>query len=221
MIHTSQPTLLVKAFERAGISDPNIRTSPLPKYPDFDPSPPSLLPSATNRPTFRSLLGDLRYPADCTRPDITFCTARLARHITAPTTQYNTLLKHTLRYLNHSEHYGTILPSSATSNRITTYSDSDYAEIVDRKSISGVLHRVYGAHVPWQSKKQSVVERSTCEAEYMAQRRALQHVVWLRQLLESMRIVATDPSFQFYMDNASVIKMLNTSRRFISGNRSM
>lgn len=59
--------------------------------------------------------------------------------------------------------------------RVTTYSDVDYGESTDGKFTSGSAHFAYSALVSWQSKKQSIVALRTCEAEYIAGSRALQH----------------------------------------------
>ncbi|RVW79511.1 Retrovirus-related Pol polyprotein from transposon TNT 1-94 [Vitis vinifera] len=57
-----------------------------------------------------------------------------------------------------------------TENRDTeVYSDADWAgNIIDRRSTSGYCSFVWGNLVTWRSKKQSVVARSSAEAEYRA-----------------------------------------------------
>ncbi|RVW25300.1 Retrovirus-related Pol polyprotein from transposon RE1 [Vitis vinifera] len=57
-----------------------------------------------------------------------------------------------------------------TENRDTeVYSDADWAgNIIDRRSTSGYCSFVWGNLVTWRSKKQSVVARSSAEAEYKA-----------------------------------------------------
>lgn len=83
-IHLSHPALIAKLIELSGLRDVNICNSALPKQPDFvsHSLPPPL--SATDQLIYQSLLGDLRYLAASTHPDIAFATARLTHHIARP-----------------------------------------------------------------------------------------------------------------------------------------
>ncbi|RVX12388.1 Retrovirus-related Pol polyprotein from transposon RE1 [Vitis vinifera] len=73
-----------------------------------------------------------------------------------------------LRYLKMTPGKGLFFRK--TENRDTeVYSDADWAgNIIDRRSTSGYCSFVWGNLVTWRSKKQSVVARSSAEAEYRA-----------------------------------------------------
>lgn len=60
------------------------------------------------------------------------------------------------------------------------------------------------AVISWASKKQSVVALSTTEAEYIALCSASQETVWLRRLLESVRVRQVGPTTVFE-DNQGTI----------------
>lgn len=82
--HISQPALVSKSLHKSYMHVCNSKPTPLPKNTKFDPSPTSPeLPSA-HKEVFQSIIGDLRYPADSTRPDISFSSALLARHTAIP-----------------------------------------------------------------------------------------------------------------------------------------
>lgn len=84
-IHASQPTIIEKAIATAGLTEANKRPSPIPHRTEFDPIPTPPPLAQAEILTFRSILGDLLFLADCTRPDIAFTTARLARYTNKPT----------------------------------------------------------------------------------------------------------------------------------------
>ncbi|RVW15007.1 hypothetical protein CK203_090450 [Vitis vinifera] len=52
----------------------------------------------------------------------------------------------------------------------------------------GVLYFVEGNLVTWQSKKQSVVARSSAEAEFRAIAHDICEVLWIKQLLEELKV---------------------------------
>ena len=46
----------------------------------------------------------------------------------------------------------------------------------------------------WQSKKQAIVTLSTCEAEYVAASSCVNHAIWLRYLLEDLKLEQSGPT---------------------------
>ena len=57
-----------------------------------------------------------------------------------------------------------------------------------------------GNLVSWKSKKQSVVSRSSAEAEYRSMANGVAEILWLRSLLEELGIEYENP-LMLYCDN--------------------
>ena len=67
---------------------------------------------------------------------------------------------------------------------VEAFTDADWAGCqLDRKSISGYCTTVWGNVVTWQSKKQSVVARSSAEAEFRALAQGICKFLWIKKLL--------------------------------------
>ncbi|KAF4143587.1 putative reverse transcriptase Ty1/copia-type domain-containing protein [Phytophthora infestans] len=65
--------------------------------------------------------------------------------------------------------------------------DADWANNTeDRKSISGVVVRVYGCAVAWVTRRQSVVAKSSTAAEFIAASIGVEEARWTRMLLQSL-----------------------------------
>ncbi|RVW61479.1 Retrovirus-related Pol polyprotein from transposon RE1 [Vitis vinifera] len=73
-----------------------------------------------------------------------------------------------LRYLKGSPGRGLFFKKS-DSKKVEIYTDADWAGAADdRRSTTGYCTYVWGNLVTWRSKKQSVVARSSAEAEFRA-----------------------------------------------------
>jgi hypothetical protein len=154
---------------------------------------------------YRSIIGSLRYLTHA-RPDITYAVGYLSRFMESPASDHLAAVKQLLRYIAGTlnfgcrYHYG----DSAT---LVGFSDSDHAGNVDsRKSTSGVLFFLGESPISWQSKKQSVVAKSSCEAEYIAAATAACQGIWLARLLGELLNKRTAP-FVLYIDNKSTISL--------------
>ena len=88
--------------------------------------------------------------------------------------------------------------------KVISYSDADFANEDDRKSVSRYV--IYGtAPIAWASKKQTTVAQSTCEAEYIA----LNAVVTLQRCLGEMYCEQTGLEIDItnLVDNQRAIKI--------------
>ena len=76
--------------------------------------------------------------------------------------------------------------SNVVAGVLTGYSDSNYAEDEDWKSIGGFMFLLASSAVMWGSRKQDLVAASTTEAEYIAYSEAAKEACWLQQLCLDM-----------------------------------
>uniref|UniRef100_A0A2N9FRX8 Reverse transcriptase Ty1/copia-type domain-containing protein n=1 Tax=Fagus sylvatica TaxID=28930 RepID=A0A2N9FRX8_FAGSY len=77
--------------------------------------------------------------------------------------------------------------SAQSSLELRAYADADWAgDPTDRRSTTGYCFLLGSSLISWRSKKQSVVARSSTEAEYRALADATSELLWLRWLLTDM-----------------------------------
>ncbi|KAK3023749.1 LOW QUALITY PROTEIN: hypothetical protein RJ639_044458 [Escallonia herrerae] len=92
-------------------------------------------------------------------------------------------------------------------NPSTVPAESDWAgSITDRRSTSGYCTYVWGNLVTWRSKKQSVVSRSSAEAEFRAIALSICEGMWLKRLLEELKITC-EGSIKVLCDNQASINI--------------
>ena len=115
-----------------------------------------------------------------------------------------------LRYLKGTIDLGLVL-GGQDSCIMTGYCDSDWAsDTVTRRSRTGYVFTMNGGAVSWKSQHQPTVALSTAEAEYMALTAAIQEVIFLRQLLDSMGVKQSEPTMIFE-DNQACIALSKNS----------
>ncbi|KAG8482310.1 hypothetical protein CXB51_027300 [Gossypium anomalum] len=135
---------------------------------------------------YRSLAGALQYVV-LTLPDIAYAVNRVCQFMHAPTSSHMVALKRILRYLCGTISHGLVFrPSDRLS--LVGYADVNWGlDFDDRRSTTGYC--VYFGHTPisWCSKKQTVVSRSTAEAEYRSLAAATSDVTWLVSLLRELK----------------------------------
>lgn len=116
---------------------------------------------------YRELIGGLIYLANATRPDIAFAASTLSQFSTNPGRMHWLLAKRVLKYLKGTLHY--TINYVKNKDNLIAYTDSDWAgNIDDRKSCSGNVIILANGPISWMSKKQTSVDLSTMEVEYIA-----------------------------------------------------
>ena len=93
-----------------------------------------------------------------------------------------------------------------TENRDTkVYSDADWAgNITDKRSTSGYCSFVWGNLVTWRSKKQSVVARSSAEAEYRALAQGICEGIWIKRVLSELGQMSSFPILMMCENQAAI-----------------
>ncbi|KAF5445255.1 hypothetical protein F2P56_034320, partial [Juglans regia] len=105
-----------------------------------------------------------------------------------PTTSHLTTAHKVLRYIKAAPGQGLLL-SSSSQLQIKAYCDSDWASCPDtRRSVTGYCVFLGDSLVSWKSKKQSVVSRSSAEAEYRSMASTCSEITWLRYLLNDLQV---------------------------------
>ncbi len=153
---------------------------------------------------YRELLDSLMYLMLGTRPDICFALSYLSRFQDNATDDHYAQLKRLLRYLK-----GTIdLKLTYTRKNdapLVNYVDADWANDPEtRRSTSGFVFMVFGNVVSWSTKRQGLVTLSTCEAEFVAACTAACEGLWMKKVLEDLKVEISLP-ITIYEDNLGTI----------------
>lgn len=191
----------------------------------------------TDRTEYQQKVGSVMYAAVFTRPDIAFHIGRLSQQLQDPTERHDSGMKDLGRYLRttirQKIRYG---PPIAASKRtyftdpvwemksrakaskpdarslLTLYSDADWANMKDRKSISGHVAMLYGGPISWGSRRQRSVATSSTESEYIGMATCCKQGQWLAQVLRDMgfpQYIGKDPKLvDMRADNQGAIALV-------------
>ena len=111
-----------------------------------------------------------------------------------------------LRYLKMTPGKGLYFKKN-TSRDVKIFSDADWAgSVTDRRSTSGYCSYVWGNLVTRRSKKQSVVSRSSAEAEFRAMAHGICEGIWLKLMLTELKFPMED-SMELMCDNQAAISI--------------
>jgi hypothetical protein len=149
---------------------------------------------------FRSVIGSELYAALGSRPDVAYYVIATAKFCESfGNVHFNAALR-ILKYLVTTKSKGLFYPEGRKST-VKIYVDSDWAENVDdRKSIGGWACYFSDCLISWSSRRQNIVAKSSCEAEYIAAGDAVGEALWLQQLLSELRI-EIEGKVTIYIDN--------------------
>ncbi|KAL0542592.1 hypothetical protein IC582_017662 [Cucumis melo] len=156
---------------------------------------------------YQRLVGKLIYLSH-TRPDISFAVSVVSQFMQAPYEKHMEAVNRILRYLKNTPGKG-LMFRKTNRKTIEAYTDSDWAgSVIDRKSTSGYCTFVWGNLVTWRSKKQSVVARSSAEAEYRAMSLGICEEIWLQKVLSDLHQECETP-LKLFCDNKAAISIAN------------
>ncbi|GKE89895.1 hypothetical protein Tco_1567370 [Tanacetum coccineum] len=131
---------------------------------------------------YQGMIGSLLY-LTASRPYIMFSVYLCARVQENPKTTHSEAVKRIFRYIRGTVHLGLWYPKGTEIETIV-YADSDHAgNYVDRKSTSDVCTVMGCCLTSWLAKKQTTLDISTTEAEYVSTRKACQQALWMKQAL--------------------------------------
>ena len=173
---------------------------------ELDDSP--LLPIKNN---YRAKIGSLMYAAVATRPDLAYALSETSRYLEKPTKNHDNAVDRIYRYVQATRKqclkYRCDSKSNIEQNEVIleVYCDASYAgDIESARSHTGYVFMLAGCVIAWKSKRQSVVARSSTEAEYIALSDCVTEVMWMREMLEFLGFPQTKPT-QIFEDNQACI----------------
>ena len=155
--------------------------------------------------SYQKLIGKLLYLSH-TRPDICYSVNVLSQFMHSPRNSHFQAANRILRYLKGTS--GLVITYRKTGKLdLILYTDSDFAgSRVDYRSTTGYCTIFGGNLVTWRSKKQSVVSKSSTEAEFRAMSKGIDEAIWIKHLLEELKIQYITPVV-IRCDNRSAISL--------------
>ena len=116
---------------------------------------------------YSQIIGSLMYLASAMRPDISFSMSKLSRFMLNPCTDHWHALEKIMRYLVSTMSYA--IHYSGHPVVLERYSDSNWISDADEfYATSGFMFTLGGGAISWRSCKQTILTRSTIEAELTA-----------------------------------------------------
>uniref|UniRef100_A0A0N5BE83 Reverse transcriptase Ty1/copia-type domain-containing protein n=1 Tax=Strongyloides papillosus TaxID=174720 RepID=A0A0N5BE83_STREA len=161
--------------------DPKMRKPQIPFSDTKDPNGEIPIDDNLKR-EYRSVLGQILYISQCTRPDLAYSVSTLAsRTEKATMNDYTTLLR-SVYYLLETQDKSLIF-TRETNDKITIYTDSSYADTTDYKSSYGYFIYLGENIIHWKSKKTKTIMTSTYEAELNALLNSLRSLLCLKKIM--------------------------------------
>jgi hypothetical protein len=160
-IHLCQQKYISELLAKAHMNEAKPATTPCSSGSKLSRHDGEPLPDPT---PYRQLVGALQY-CTLTRLEIAYSVNQLCQHLHNPSSTHWTAAKRVLRYLTGSADHG--LQYTKSQLQLNAFCDSDWARCPDdRRSTTGFAIFLGDCLISWYAKKQSVVSRSSTEAEY-------------------------------------------------------
>ncbi|MBW0493248.1 hypothetical protein O181_032963 [Austropuccinia psidii MF-1] len=174
----NQPALIDKV---CGLKPSNITA--LQPLPDMDLES---IPATSIDREYLSRIGMLLYLAQATRPDIMFSVNYLARSSMGTTNKHWAALEHLINYLRGTRNRRLNIEVDKGEAGLKVFVDANWGGEGSR-SQHGFIGLLWGAPISWNSKRQTCVASSTCQAEYMALFLAARAGIWITQEMSAVQ----------------------------------
>ena len=156
---------------------------------------------------YRFIVGALQY-VTMTHPELSYSANKVCQFISSPLESHWAAVKRILRYLKGHLRHGLVLHPAPLYPAffIRAFCDADWAaDPDDRRSTSGAAIYIGPNLASWWSRKQTVVSRSSTEAEYRSLAAATADVLWIQTLLSEHAVPHLTP--MVLCDNSSTVQM--------------
>ncbi len=207
-ISLGQQAYVEQILARFGLTDARPDVTPMEPGADYHFDSPSVSPTlltATEKTTYREMIGSLMYCATMTRPDIAYAVSMLSQFLESPRTTHLKAVKRVFCYLLGTKHLKLILGGNTT---IAGFSDADWASQHHRHSISGFAYFVGLGTISWSAKKQPIITLSSTEAEYVALTHAAKDILWIHKILKEFSFLHNlSLPTTLYCDNQGAIRL--------------
>ena len=142
-------------------------------------------------------------------PDLNgYSVNKVCQFMSQPLVFHWSAVKRILRYLKGTSDHGLVFKpaSSDAPIHLRAYCDADWAsDMDDRRSTSGACVFLGPNLISWWSKKQTLVAKSSAEAEYRSLALAASEILWVQSLLRELCLPIPTPVI--YCDNQSTVAL--------------
>jgi len=181
-------------------------TSSIPASPGVDIGPKRDDESGGEWPV-REAIGSMMWVSTFSRPDISFAVRAVARHAHAPAERHWKAIVKILAYLKETRDLG-ITYKRGSGLGLAVYVDASYADVEDRRSVSGLATTVGGTVISHGSKTQAIVSLSSTEAEYIAAGEGVKEALFVRAVLSFIAPETSGSSIQVLEDNQGAMALV-------------
>lgn len=137
------------------------------------------------------------YLMGMTRAVIAYAVNEVAQFVSNPGRGHWEAIKQIPAYLSGTAHHGISFggPRMKSESPLIAYLDADLAaDLIKRKSTTGVCVLFHGGLLSWRSKRQRATALSTAESEFYAVSECSRDVIWFKAVLAELGInVGTVP----------------------------
>lgn len=154
---------------------------------------------------YRSIVGALQY-VTITRPELAYSVNKVCQFMHNRTVVHWQAVQHILRYLKGTFDYGLLLRKPHHLS-LQGFADSDWAsDPDDRRSTLGFCVYLGGNLITWSSKKQSIISRSSTEAEFHSLAHVATDLIWIQSLFSDLHLVLPRPP-TLWCDNLGTVHL--------------
>ena len=176
-------TKIVKEYEK--LMGNSVKVWNTPGYTSLKLAKPKEGEEIVDEKNYRSMVGKVMYFVNKVCPVCLSITRELAKYFACPTQDHWKALTRLVGYIKGTIGKGRLL-RKPKEMRIVAFTDSDYANGEDRKSVTGGVITLGGVPTNAMSKTQAIVSLSSTEAEYIALSAVAQEVIFQSQILDEL-----------------------------------